>query len=131
MENTSISFFFKFKLDIWTNDFTNRFQNLTLNVRWEQKKSIYCLSSYLFSWLDVTNVFLPGTGYAQAFGAACVLSYYVSIVGLCLYYLAMSFQATLPWAECRPEWINCVESGVSANRSETPNATSSAEYYFT
>lgn len=76
---------------------------------------------------------MKGTGYAQALGASYVLSYYVSIVGLCLYYLAMSFQATLPWALCEEEWFknyDCIPSGESVNRTERPNATSSAELYF-
>ncbi|KAG6447150.1 hypothetical protein O3G_MSEX004792 [Manduca sexta] len=75
---------------------------------------------------------MKGTGYAQALGATYVLSYYVSIIALCLYYLAVSFNSTLPWAVCQPEWINCVPSGHAANESEIGGkAVSSAEYYFT
>uniref|UniRef100_A0A1E1WR43 Transporter n=2 Tax=Pectinophora gossypiella TaxID=13191 RepID=A0A1E1WR43_PECGO len=75
-----------------------------------------------------------GTGYAQALGAGYVLSYYVSIIALCLYYLAMSFQSSLPWAVCRDEWIplGCVPSGESVNLTEFEgNATSSSELFFT
>lgn len=75
---------------------------------------------------------MKGTGYAQALGAGYVLSYYVSIIALCLYYLVMSFQSTLPWAVCRDEWENCVPSGESVNASQLEgNAVSSAELYFT
>ncbi|XP_049699566.2 sodium-dependent nutrient amino acid transporter 1 isoform X2 [Helicoverpa armigera] len=75
---------------------------------------------------------MKGTGYAQALSALYVVSYYMSIVGLCLYYLVMSFQSTLPWALCRPEWENCVPSGQTANDTElTGEPVSSAELYFT
>lgn len=75
---------------------------------------------------------MKGTGYAQALSAVYVVSYYMSIVGLCLYYLAMSFQGTLPWAVCEPEWTNCVPSGESFNASEIDGEpVSSAELYFT
>ncbi|KAL0841250.1 hypothetical protein ABMA28_014976 [Loxostege sticticalis] len=75
---------------------------------------------------------MKGTGYAQALGASLVLSYYVSIIALCLYYLSMSFQSTLPWALCNPEWESiayCVPSGMSVPPGV--NGTSSAELYFT
>uniref|UniRef100_A0A2A4JN91 Transporter n=2 Tax=Heliothis virescens TaxID=7102 RepID=A0A2A4JN91_HELVI len=76
---------------------------------------------------------MKGTGYAQALSALYVVSYYMSIVGLCLYYLVMSFQSTLPWALCQPEWENCVPSGQTANDTEglTGEPVSSAELYFT
>ncbi|XP_068632211.1 sodium-dependent nutrient amino acid transporter 1-like [Battus philenor] len=73
---------------------------------------------------------LKGTGYAQALVSAYILSYYVSIIALCLYYLSMSFQSTLPWAVCQPEWENCVPSDLTDNLVLTENSTSSAELYF-
>lgn len=72
-----------------------------------------------------------GTGYSQALGAFYVLSYYMSIIALCLYYLAMSFSSTLPWAICRPEWENCVPSVGADPDADTANGVSSAELYFT
>ncbi|XP_041978591.1 uncharacterized protein LOC121732704 [Aricia agestis] len=75
---------------------------------------------------------MRGTGYAQTLGAAYVLSYYMSIIGLCMYYFAMSFSGTLPWAVCQPDWPNCVPSGASVNMTAIEGEpTSSAEYYFT
>ncbi|CAH0397886.1 unnamed protein product [Chilo suppressalis] len=77
---------------------------------------------------------MKGTGYAQALGASYVLSYYVSIIALCLYYLAMSFQTTLPWALCNPEWKqfeSCVPSGQPPPADFDGNLTSSAQLYFT
>uniref|UniRef100_A0A1E1WV88 Transporter n=1 Tax=Pectinophora gossypiella TaxID=13191 RepID=A0A1E1WV88_PECGO len=74
---------------------------------------------------------MKGTGYAQALGCGYILSYYVSIVALCLYYLAMSFQAELPWGVCAEEWDNCVPSVVTAEDMDiNENSTSSAELYF-
>ncbi|XP_013199760.1 sodium-dependent nutrient amino acid transporter 1 isoform X2 [Amyelois transitella] len=76
---------------------------------------------------------MKGTGYAQALGCGYILSYYVSIVGLCLFYLAMSFQATLPWAVCDPSWndVICVPSAPNENQHlDIENASSSAELYF-
>ncbi|CAH2037457.1 unnamed protein product, partial [Iphiclides podalirius] len=73
---------------------------------------------------------MKGTGYAQALGCGYILSYYVSIIALCLYYLSMSFQSTLPWAICQPEWENCVPSAPTDNVVITENSTSSAELYF-
>ncbi|KAJ8730101.1 hypothetical protein PYW07_017139 [Mythimna separata] len=75
---------------------------------------------------------MKGAGYATALGCGYILSYYVSIVALCLYYLAMSFQSTLPWGVCREEWLNCVPSDPNqpaTNPIGTP--ASSAELYFT
>ncbi|XP_075973528.1 sodium-dependent nutrient amino acid transporter 1-like [Anticarsia gemmatalis] len=75
---------------------------------------------------------MKGTGYATILGCAFVMSYYVVIVALCLYYLAMSFQSTLPWAVCQPEWTNCIASDPSQQvpGAVTVNASSSAELYF-
>ncbi|CAH2261012.1 jg10790 [Pararge aegeria aegeria] len=73
---------------------------------------------------------MKGIGYAQSLACSYILSYYVSIIGLCLYYLAMSFQSTLPWAICEPEWLNCVPSGQTENITLTNESRSSAELYF-
>ncbi|KAI8423573.1 hypothetical protein MSG28_012664 [Choristoneura fumiferana] len=76
---------------------------------------------------------MKGTGYAQALGCGFILSYYVSIIGLCLYYLTFSFGSTLPWAVCDDEWTDvvCVPSSQTENiNSSIENAVSSAELYF-
>ncbi|XP_028167706.1 sodium-dependent nutrient amino acid transporter 1-like [Ostrinia furnacalis] len=73
---------------------------------------------------------MKGTGYAQALTCGYILSYYVSIIALCLYYFAMSFQPTLPWALCEPEWENCVPSAPGHNITITNESTSSAELFF-
>ncbi|KAL0841252.1 hypothetical protein ABMA28_014978 [Loxostege sticticalis] len=73
---------------------------------------------------------MKGTGYAQALTCGYILSYYVSIIALCLYYFAMSFQSTLPWAVCDPSWEDCVPSDPNHNITPTENSTSSAELFF-
>ncbi|XP_047995406.1 sodium-dependent nutrient amino acid transporter 1-like [Leguminivora glycinivorella] len=75
---------------------------------------------------------MKGTGYAQAFGTALILSYYVSIIALCLYYLVFSFQSTLPWAVCDESWTDvlCVPSGEAGEGVHVENGTSSAELFF-
>ncbi|XP_063380652.1 sodium-dependent nutrient amino acid transporter 1-like isoform X2 [Cydia fagiglandana] len=75
---------------------------------------------------------MKGTGYAQALGTSLILSYYVSIIALCLYYLVFSFQATLPWAVCDETWTDvlCVPSGHTGDGVHVENGTSSAELFF-
>jgi solute carrier family 6 amino acid transporter-like protein 5/7/9/14 len=76
---------------------------------------------------------LLGLGYAQVFAAFCVVSYYCALMALTLYYLAMSFQAELPWSICRPEWRNyCISATSNSSIAEGRNVTvqSSAELYF-
>ncbi|XP_068632207.1 sodium-dependent nutrient amino acid transporter 1-like [Battus philenor] len=102
-------------------------------------KSMYYLETVLgqFSSSNCVKIWalspaMKGTGYAQALSAVYVLSYYVSIIALCFYYLAMSFQSPLPWALCQSEWTNCVPSGVAVNMSSIQgDPVSSAELYFT
>ncbi|CAH0723409.1 unnamed protein product, partial [Brenthis ino] len=101
-------------------------------------KPMYYLECYLgqFSSRNAVKIWalspgLKGIGYAQSLGCSYILSYYVPIIALCLYYFSMSFQSTLPWAVCDPEWINCVPSGLTENIILTENSTSSAELYFT
>ncbi|XP_045772165.1 uncharacterized protein LOC123872079 [Maniola jurtina] len=73
---------------------------------------------------------MKGIGYAQSLACTYILSYYVSIIGLCLYYLAMSFQSPLPWAVCEPDWLHCVPSGQTENVVLTNDSRSSADLYF-
>lgn len=76
---------------------------------------------------------MKGLGYAQVFGAFCVVSYYCALMALTLYYLAASFQAELPWSICRPEWQGfCIDAASNGLVPDTQNVTvrSSAELYF-
>uniref|UniRef100_A0ABD2WQU3 Transporter n=1 Tax=Trichogramma kaykai TaxID=54128 RepID=A0ABD2WQU3_9HYME len=79
---------------------------------------------------------LRGVGWAQMFSMVAVGTYYCSLMALTVYYLASSFQAQLPWAECDVAWPDCVDSKKSEDGE--PNAAhrnvtglkSSAELYF-
>ncbi|GBP68512.1 Sodium-dependent nutrient amino acid transporter 1 [Eumeta japonica] len=74
---------------------------------------------------------MKGTGYGQALGCGYVLSYYVSIIALCIFYFAMSFRATLPWAVCDPDWNEPCLPSVGGDSLPSSNDTkSSAELYF-
>ncbi|CAH0701206.1 unnamed protein product [Spodoptera exigua] len=74
---------------------------------------------------------MKGAGYATALGCGYILSYYVSIVALCLYYLCMSFLPTLPWSVCQDDWEDCLPSDPNQPVGNITNeASSSAELYF-
>ncbi|XP_017884390.1 sodium-dependent nutrient amino acid transporter 1-like [Ceratina calcarata] len=80
---------------------------------------------------------MKGLGYGQAIAAACVVSYYCSLMGLTLFYLVASFQAVLPWSYCQSDWEGqCIPSkGLEGTNSTIPNVgnstlRSSAELYF-
>ncbi|XP_011144447.1 sodium-dependent nutrient amino acid transporter 1-like [Harpegnathos saltator] len=74
---------------------------------------------------------MKGLGYAQAFAAFCVVSYYCALMALTLYYLVESFQAELPWSICRPEWRgHCIDVTSNGSVSNSRNVSSSAELYF-
>ncbi|KAK4305035.1 hypothetical protein Pmani_023058 [Petrolisthes manimaculis] len=79
-----------------------------------------------------------GVGYGQAFATWCVVTYYVSLMALTVYYFFASFSSVLPWSMCG-DWssITCVDS--TTNRTVLEEAlgvnatslTSAAEEYFT
>lgn len=69
-------------------------------------------------------------GYAQAFAAFCVVSYYCSLMALTLYYLVESFQETLPWSICPPEWERCCIGSNNSDSHTNVTMRSSAELYF-
>jgi SNF family Na+-dependent transporter len=47
-----------------------------------------------------------GVGYGSMIATMAVLTYYVSIMSLTIFYFLMSFQKTLPWAECDLAWAD-------------------------
>jgi len=75
---------------------------------------------------------LRGVGVGQIIATASVLSYYCALIAITMHYLFSSFQSDLPWAKCKPEWPNCVDSlpGEGTIRPNGTKATSSSEYYF-
>lgn len=73
-----------------------------------------------------------GAGYGQLIAIFLLSTYYASIMALIARYLYDSFQSPLPWAQCKSEWLNCIDpTGRTTNG--TINGTkimSSSEHYF-
>lgn len=65
-----------------------------------------------------------------------VITYYSSLLALCLHYLFASFAAELPWTKCLDEWgPDCVNSKPGENETivvpeEGSLKISSSELYF-
>ncbi|CAL8135010.1 unnamed protein product [Orchesella dallaii] len=75
-----------------------------------------------------------GVGIGSAVASFCVLTYFSSIMATTIYYIVHSFQATLPWAECDPEWATeevCdrIKEGV-ANGTNQRNIINLARLYY-
>jgi solute carrier family 6 amino acid transporter-like protein 5/7/9/14 len=67
----------------------------------------------------------PGVGYGSTLGSFCVVSYYVSVMALTVFYFFASFQKNLPWAHCDPSWatqeicdMNLTEVNAERNASD-------------
>lgn len=75
---------------------------------------------------------MRGVGVGQVVSIAIVATYYSSLMALTLNYFADSFNAILPWSNCKPEWGPCIPSTTHDNANMTwGNETkSSAELYF-
>lgn len=58
---------------------------------------------------------LMGVGCAQFCSTIALITYYSSIMALTLFFLIASFSLDLPWARCREEWNNCVDSSTKKN----------------
>lgn len=59
-----------------------------------------------------------------------IQTYYCGLMSLILYYLIMSFQSTLPWTTCRPEWGEECFNSSSPSSSGVNSSKSSSELYF-
>lgn len=71
---------------------------------------------------------MRGVGSGQVLSSMFVATYYSSIMGLTLKYLYDSISFVLPWAICRPEWVNC--SSIVGNSTQGNSTRSSADLYF-
>lgn len=76
-----------------------------------------------------------GIGIGQMIATISVITYYSSLLALCLHYLFSSFGAELPWTKCQPEWgPECVNSKPEENETlldiGSANRISSSELYF-
>lgn len=79
--------------------------------------------------------FLKGVGVGQMLGTISIITYYSSLLALTLYYFGVSFQSTLPWAYCKPEYgPDCLSSSLSNDPALQINNSSglrsSSEYFF-
>ncbi|PVD36771.1 hypothetical protein C0Q70_03761 [Pomacea canaliculata] len=54
------------------------------------------------------NPAAKGIGISMCMVSLVVSIYYNIIVAYTIYYLFSSMQATLPWTQCKPEWVNCI-----------------------
>lgn len=83
---------------------------------------------YHFLWSN------KGIGYGQAIATWCVVTYYVYLMALAFYFLFSSFQETLPWTYCNPEWANnetCYDAAANfSNFNVTENMRSSSYQFF-
>ncbi|XP_042205816.1 sodium-dependent nutrient amino acid transporter 1-like isoform X2 [Homarus americanus] len=78
-----------------------------------------------------------GVGYGQAIATWAVVTYYVSLMGLTVYYFFASFSPVLPWSVCG-SWSTsiCVDASTNVTVLEetlgvkATNLTSAAEEYF-
>lgn len=74
--------------------------------------------------------FSPGLGYGMAVSVFSVITYYCALMALTLFYMVASFQSTLPWAFCWPEWGDgCFDSN-SSDGGVKNGSRSSADFYF-
>ncbi|KAK7078485.1 hypothetical protein SK128_001588, partial [Halocaridina rubra] len=71
-----------------------------------------------------------GVGFGQMIGTWSVVTYYCSLMALCVFYFIMSFQKVLPWSYCDPAWAdeNCVNA--TGNVTYSNESQSSSEQYF-
>ena len=82
-------------------------------------------------------LFPPGVGYGQAFATWAVVTYYVSLMALTVFYFFASFSSVLPWSVCGT-WATelCIDKTKNVTElAETMGRnvsefTSAAEEYF-
>ncbi|KAL7646019.1 UNVERIFIED_CONTAM: hypothetical protein RMT77_002920 [Armadillidium vulgare] len=71
-----------------------------------------------------------GIGYGQAIVTWCIVTYYVSLMSLTVFYLIVSFFPTLPWASCNGEPY-CYDATTNLSHVEDlSNFHPAAEIYF-
>ncbi|XP_068201394.1 sodium-dependent nutrient amino acid transporter 1-like isoform X2 [Palaemon carinicauda] len=74
---------------------------------------------------------VKGVGIGQLVGNWSVVTYYCSLMALCVFYFIQSFSSVLPWSVCDYEnWAdeNCVDA--SGNMTFTNTSQSSSEQYY-
>ncbi|XP_069985298.1 sodium-dependent nutrient amino acid transporter 1 isoform X2 [Penaeus vannamei] len=74
-----------------------------------------------------------GVGYGQAVATWAVVTYYVSLMALTVFYFFASFSSVLPWSVCPPDvQVNCIskDDNVTALGLNASSLVSSADEYF-
>lgn len=72
---------------------------------------------------NISPVF-RGAGYGQFVAIFLVSTYYASIMALIGRYLFDSFKSPLPWMNCRPEWVNCIDANGNISNGTNPGNSS-------
>ncbi|KAA0194671.1 hypothetical protein HAZT_HAZT001110 [Hyalella azteca] len=72
-----------------------------------------------------------GIGYGQAIATWSVVTYYVSLMALTVFYFVASFKSSLPWATCG-DWASedCVDTMANISLKENFHLKSSSDEYF-
>ncbi|MCL4146132.1 UNVERIFIED_CONTAM: hypothetical protein GTU68_056566 [Idotea baltica] len=70
-----------------------------------------------------------GIGYGQAIATWTVVTYYVSLMALTVFYFIVSFFPTLPWASCNHQ-TNCFDASTNLTGLNLSTVKPAAEIYF-
>ena len=80
---------------------------------------------------NLNNLYLTGVGYGQALATWCVVTYYVSLMALTVFYFFASFLPVLPWATCPADYNDkCFDSTSNASVIDFSKAKPAAEIYY-
>ena len=74
-----------------------------------------------------------GVGYGQMIATSAVVSYYVALMALTVFYFFASFASVLPWTVCDPSWADmsrCVDPTTNRSRLTSNDTMGSTEMYF-
>jgi len=79
-----------------------------------------------------TILILKGVAIGQQFGVLTVVTYYVSLIALTLFYMIKSFSAILPWSYCWDSWadVACIPADPKLFNGTKINGVSSSELYY-
>ncbi|XP_043234773.1 sodium-dependent nutrient amino acid transporter 1-like isoform X1 [Amphibalanus amphitrite] len=74
-----------------------------------------------------------GVGYGQMIATSAVVSYYVALMALTVFYFFASFSSVLPWMVCDPSWADltrCVDPTTNLSQLTSNDTMGSTEMYF-
>lgn len=85
---------------------------------------------HLYCKILIKKKFILGIGYGMTIAVFLVQTYYSGLSSIILYYLIISFQSTLPWSQCFPEWSEPCFNSSSPQSTGINSSKSSAEHFF-